>query len=188
MRFLDLCPWAEDLNIGRVYNEAVNLLPEDCWAVIRDGDTMWLPEEWGNQVAAVIDEAEREGFGFVGVMTNRLGSPDQLHKGKFSNRHGAKEHKNIADRRWEQHGSTIKPFHKRIGGPVMIFPKAVWEKVGGFREGRGIAPQTDSVFAKAIRRKGGKVGIAPGLYVQHLYRPDCREINDARHHYHHLQR
>ena len=49
----------------------------------------------------------------------------------------------------------------------MLFPKSVWEKVGGLKEK---SVHVDIEFTNAVRKKGGKVGIAQGLYVLHMYR------------------
>jgi hypothetical protein len=58
----------------------------------------------------------------------------------------------------------------------MLFTKKLWLAVGGFPEG-GIKIKgafIDYHFSKAVKDKGFKTGIAQGVYLIHLYRPDAK--------------
>ena len=63
---------------------------------------------------------------------------------------------------------------------MLMFPKSIWTKVGGFEEG-GIVDKNyhfhDYNFSMKVKKAGGKIGIAKGIYVFHLYRYEFRSCN-----------
>lgn len=152
-------------NIGGEYNKVISELPEDCWIVLRDGDTMFLTPDWGQQIKSII-EANPD-YDLIGCMTNRLSVKEQLSSGilvgedmPISN---LIRHSNDL---WFNEGVKVKSANL-VAGLCMIFPKSVWEKVGGFPEND---ITFDRVFCSKVLKSGGKIGIAKGLYIFHLYR------------------
>lgn len=150
-------------NIGGEYNQVISELPDDCWIVLRDGDTMFLTSDWGHQIKRII-EANPD-YDLIGCMTNRLGVPDQVDERMFEIE-DIGWHKIVASEEWEIEGTKVKT-SKLAAGLCMIFHKSTWAKVGGFPE---YDITFDRVFSDKVLKSGGKIGIAKGLYVFHLYR------------------
>lgn len=158
-------PWLSG-DIGGGLNAFVERLPEDAWVCLRDGDTIWLTPDWGDQVERVVAE-HGERFAVIGAMTNRLRSPHQLHGGIMSADPDIGRHRDIALKRWAEHGTAVQPLHRGVlAGMCLIFPKRVWTE-HPFEE-RSI--RYDLTFSMAVRAGGGRLGIALGLYLFHLYR------------------
>src|SRR5690606_3572329 len=78
-----LTPFATDGNIGKEYNAQIELIPENDWICIRDGDTCFTTPEsqWGKQIADII--RKHSDYALIGCMTNRLASNHQCYGGKF---------------------------------------------------------------------------------------------------------
>jgi len=158
-------PWQTG-NIGGGLNAFVDLLPDDAWVCLRDGDTLWLSPSWGEQVEQVV-AAHGDAFSVIGAMTNRLRSPLQLHGGLFSDEADIGRHRDIALQRWEEHGPLVQPLRAGVlAGMCLIFPKRVW-RAHPFVE-RSLL--FDQRFCGDVRAAGGQLGVALGLYLFHLYR------------------
>jgi len=176
-------PYSITKNIGRAYNEACDLAPDDAWICIRDGDTMFLQPNWGDIIHATVRD-HGEYYALVGCFMNRLADTHQLHQRTFNESSDIKEHMRIAQERHNQYRETIHPINSTqiIAGAFMLFPKWVWEKTP-FRENRA---DFDIWFNRDIRSAGsGMIGIIPGLYIFHLYR--MWAVNDPRHEVKHLK-
>lgn len=150
-------------NIGKAYNEAIAELPDDCWIVLRDGDTMFLTHDWGSQIEAIIKANPY--YDLITCMTNRLGISDQLLYGEI-NDYEIGDQIDVAKACWTNHGTEVVPA-KLAAGLCMIFHKSIWVKAKGFPEH---SITFDRVFSERVINNGGKIGIAKGLYIFHLYR------------------
>lgn len=157
-------PWKTG-NIGGGLNEAIALLPDDAWVCVRDGDTLFLTPQWGKQIEAVV-EAQREHYAVIGAMTNRLRSPEQLHGGRISDEVDIGVHVGIAKERWNAYGTAVRPLQDVAAGMLMIFSKQSW-RTHPFVE-KSI--YFDRLFCEEARSRGGRIGVALGLYLFHLYR------------------
>jgi len=167
-------PWLSG-NIGGGLNLFVERLPEDAWVCLRDGDTLWLTSDWGALVERVVAE-HGDQYSVIGCMTNRLRSPHQLHGGAFNQDPDIGHHREIALGRWVTHGTAIQPLPRGVlAGMCLIFPKRVWVE-HPFEE-RSI--HFDKTFCEAVRAGGGRLGIALGLYLFHLYRWGARNPSNA---------
>lgn len=162
MKIRYITPFALDKNIGKAYNEAISELPDDCFVVLRDGDTMFLTPEWGNQIEQIIKA--NQDYDVITCMTNRISLKDCLPDGQFIDE-DIKGHILFAKNMWSWHQwgvkeTTVAP------GMLMIFHKSTWAK-HKFKENSIIF---DRQFSNDVIRSGGKIGVAKGLYIFHLYR------------------
>jgi hypothetical protein len=164
MKIHYITPFATDKNIGREYNARIEELPDDCWIVLRDGDTLFLTPNWGAQIEAII-QRHKDSFGVISCVTNRLRGLHQLHNHTFSECGDISKHVNIANALQEDYFDEVQSTDS-IAGLCMIFSKETW-KAHPFKEN---TLKFDSLFCSAIRKAGGKIGIAKGLYLFHLYR------------------
>lgn len=151
-------------NIGGIYNKCISELPDDCFVCIRDGDTMFLTPDWGHHIKEIIDE--NKDFDLITCVTNRVGLNTHTCGEYFFNCTDISEHIDHCKTRRtafknEVTKSNIAP------GYFMIFHKSLWKKVGGFKEN---SITFDKIFSNKVLNSGGKIGIATGLYIFHLYR------------------
>ena len=157
-------PWLAG-DIGGGLNATIGCLPDDAWICVRDGDTMFLSSRWGEEIEQIVAANHR--YELIGCMTNRLRAPYQLHGGVLSDEPDIGKHLQIAQERWTTHGTQVAPLRAGpIAGMLMLFPKRVWERHQFVQ--RSI--YFDQDFTASVRAHGGRVGVALGLYLFHLYR------------------
>jgi len=66
-------PYRADANLGAAYNEFMDLLPADAWAVFLDHDAMPTTGKWHAQFEEAI--AFKPDAGAFVAMSNRIASP-----------------------------------------------------------------------------------------------------------------
>ena len=161
-----------DKDLGKALNNVIECLPDDYWICSRDADTLIMDTSSFTKQCEEI--AAKNEYGLVSCMTNRLGLPHQLIDGRSQPEHSININREIhrAKALAKQYGAQVNETEKEVAGIMMLFPKSVWNDVGGFREGGIIFGHQllDNVFYEAVRDKGYRVGIAPGIYLFHLYR------------------
>jgi hypothetical protein len=162
MKIHYITPFSSDGNIGKEYNERISELPDDCYIVLRDGDTMFLRSDFGKHIEQII--LDNPDYKLITCMTNRIGLPGLCVKDMFDE-YNLLKHLNKANELYEQNGTKVKPC-LIAPGMLMIFHKSVWQKVK-FKE-KSI--YFDKEFSAGVRRLKMTIGYATGLYLLHLYR------------------
>ncbi len=159
-------PYSTDKNIGKGLNEFCELVPDDDWICLQDGDMMYLTSDWGKQIEDVVKGVGNE-FGLIGCVTNRLGRSIQR-IGEMNNDHDILNHYKIANEIKENNYGIVEDItdKKFIAGLFMLFPKSVWKECKFVENSISF----DDSFSKLVRSKGYKLGLMKGLYVYHLYR------------------
>jgi hypothetical protein len=159
-------PFDTTKNIGRALNEFCALVPSpEDWICLRDGDSMFLLPDWGNQVEDII-QANKDHYDLIGCMTNRLRGTHQLHKGVCSNNMDMRDHYHIATQLKADQGICVERTLSGIAGVCMLFQRKVWDKVK-FKEN---CINFDTVFSKELLKAKMRIGVAKGLYCLHSYR------------------
>lgn len=157
-------PYSRTKNFGKAINDFCEIVPDDQdWIVIQDGDMMYLDPYYGTKIHAII-EANKDRFALFGCMTNRLGSPHQLHNGQISEDHNILNHIEIA----KQYSGLKCLEVDGIAGVFMAFQKSTWKKAGRFIMNDF---SFDTMFCNKVKELGLKIGLMQGLYVYHQYRP-----------------
>ncbi len=158
-------PYAIDKNIGREYNHACSLVPDNQWICITDQDTMFLRPDTKKQIQDVVNE-NNDVYDLMGCMTNRLGLMHQCHKGQPDEDPNVFNHMKIADMLHVEHYRQVHGINHVIGGMLMLFPKSTWTRYP-FKE-NSLSFDTD--FCQRILVDKGRIGIMKGVYLFHLYR------------------
>ncbi len=164
MKIHYLTPYSIEKNIGKAYNEACELVPDGDWICLRDGDTMFLTPEWGQHIQQIAEVAIQSNYALVGCMTNRLATNSRQIIGEYDN-HDIKYHHMGAINRRELYGNEIIDFQHVLAAHFLLFPRSTWDKVK-------FAEKTvhfDTLFSNSVA-KWGKLGLATGLYIYHMYR------------------
>jgi hypothetical protein len=152
-------------DIGGGLNAAIEPLPDDAWICARDGDTLFLTPTWGKLVEQIVEQ-NGDDYAVIGCMTNRLRAPYQLHGGKLSEEADIGVHVQIAQQRQQTYGASVQAVSGPVAGLCLIFRKATWARHPFVT--RSI--YFDQFFCDAARSNHGRVGVALGLYLFHLYR------------------
>jgi len=165
-----ITPGKADLNFGKAINDVIEFVPNEDWICLRDIDT--LPLHHRVFFKQCEDIAESGEYDLVSCMTNRLGVKYQLHNGELSDNFDIRHHLQIAYDRYDKYGSNVDEAEGNIAGVMMLFSKQTWEDVGRFKEG-GVQVNgsfLDCIFSSTVKKIGGKIGIAKGIYLFHTYR------------------
>jgi GT2 family glycosyltransferase len=161
---LCMTPYAADMNLGRAYNEAMELLPDDAWAVFLDHDAWWTTKTWHRQWAEAI--AFRPDAGVIVACTNRIAAPWQQ-VGDRDN-HDVAHHRAFGAERAKTHRSLLDTTDtKGFGGVAFAISKRTWTLIGGARDGMFCV---DHHLHFACRKAGLRVYLHEGLYVYHWRR------------------
>lgn len=177
-----ITPSRTDRNLGRAINDIIKGIPSHDWICVRDMDTLVLDTASFTEQCELI--AKQGEYDLVSCVTNRLGLEHQLYKGKISNNPDISYHKGIAEDVYKG-GVVVKPTEKEVAGLMHLYPKTVWEQVGGYPEGFIVYEDQliDYKFYKSVRDKGFRVGICESIYLFHLYRwgKDTRSLEAKLH-------
>lgn len=177
-----ITPARSDKKYGLAINDIVKHLPDSDWICLRDIDTIPLNHA---ELIPQLEQIVREHGGTYdcfGAITNDLGLNYQLNQGRLLRTYDLEEHRAITYQLREKFGTQVDPNrHYHIGGFFMLFSKKIWDKVGGFvdevyKDGHFF----DYHFCKAIKKSGGKIGIAKGVYIYHFCRYG-KERGDFKH-------
>lgn len=155
-----MIPFREDCNLGKAYNEALELLPDGAWAIFQDHDAMPTTPHWFRQFREAIDFLPDAGA-FV-ACTNRIASPWQQVGDAKSN--DIAWHRKFGAERAKLRTLLDISGTKGFGGVLFAVSKTAWREVGGFADGLGCV---DHSLHFGLQRIGRKVYLHEGLYVFH---------------------
>jgi len=131
--------WVRDGNLSTVWNELIRKSDAE-YICLLNTDTV-VQKMWLN---TLLNTFENTKVGAVGPISNRAGGYqggwEKAHKGKIE-------------------ANTLSGF-------CLVFPKKVWEEVGGFNEKYHLYGE-DSEFTSEIRKKGYKLIIRNDVFVYH---------------------
>lgn len=158
-----MMPFSTEMNLGKAYNEAIALLPEDAWACFLDHDAIWTTREWYRQIEEAIRTVPDAGA--LTACTNRIAPPWQQ-VGDRDN-HDMARHRRFGAARLKVRTLLDVTDTKGMGGVVMVISKRAWKLAGGFVDG---ILCVDHHMHFALRDLGLKIWLIEGLYVYHWRR------------------
>lgn len=172
-----ITPADKDKNLGKAINDLVRHLPETDWICLRDIDT--IPPDHVSFIQICDEIATRGDFDLVGCYANRIGLRLQQAQGKLDDNPNFQYHIDLARDKAGIFGSSVvdlpktnNPEEYTIAGMMMLFPKWLWTKVGGFPEGAIMIKGQfiDYIFSQKCIKTGARIGLAEGIYLFHTYR------------------
>lgn len=169
MNIYNFIAYDTDKNLGRSYNQCVQLLEDDDWFVFLDHDALFVQRDWYLYLRRIIKDNSQ--YDLFTCSTNRIGCPWQRIQGIDYDNHDIRYHKEIGRQLLEKDLNIIDVTSAsvKLSGVVMISNKKSWDKVGGAKDGfLGV----DNNLHDKYREKDMKVGFIPSLYVYHFYRGD----------------
>lgn len=160
--------WPGDL--GQAYNNCMQILGEDDWAVFLDADAYFSTKRWYDQIEQLIKTYPDAGL--FAAKTNRLHNQIQLVDCDRDN-HDIKYHRAIGKKLEEENWCKVTDVgtDHPIGGLVFVISKKVWNRVK-FIPATRLVNGTDNAFHEAVINLGLKAYLMEGFYVYHWYRYD----------------
>lgn len=158
---LCMTPFRMDKNLGRAYNESMELLGSDDWAVFLDHDAWWTTPRWYSQISSAIKAVPNGTFTAV---TNNIASSWQRAKANGLNSEDISQHRRIGTALLQNESILDVTNTAGIGGVVIVISKMNWKLIGGFVDGMFCV---DHQMHYALRAAGQKIYLIEGLYVYH---------------------
>lgn len=156
-------PFRRDKNLGRAYNETMELLPDDAWACFVDHDATFTTPHWYAQLEEAI--AFRPDAGCFTAVTNRIASKWQRPSGYPQHDH-ILGHRDFGEvlRKSNRYLLDITPT-KGFGGVLTLISKRAWREAGGYADGMYCCDH--SIFFR-LKERGRRIYLIEGLYLYHV--------------------
>jgi GT2 family glycosyltransferase len=158
-------PFDLEANLGRAYNAAMALVPDEGWACFLDHDMMLTTREWYRQLVEVI--AFRPDAGLFTAATNRIGATWQRAPEADVDNHDIAYHRRLGQARLARRTLLDVTETHGYGGVLTCLSKDAWRAAGGFVDGMLCV---DHQMHFALRRVGRPVFLLESLYVYHWRR------------------
>jgi len=168
-----MTPYASDRNLGRAYNEAMDRLRADDWAVFIDHDAMNTTREWGRLIEEAI-AFQPDAGAFVAV-TNRIDATWQRARESNQDNHDIGYHTSIGTARLKKRTLLDITDTKGFGGVCFAVSRRSWLDAGGFANGLLCV---DHSLHFGLQRAGRTVWLMENLYVYHRRRAFVGKLPD----------
>ena len=164
---IPFAPASYKQNLGKVYNDYMEMLADDEWALFLDHDAMFTDPDWYTQIKDVI--RGNPDYGLFTCKTSRINNPFQRHGG-HEYTHDLNYHLKVGQNLSNEKYALVSDvtFGKSISGVILLISKKVWKQAPFINGFLGV----DNKIHHAVRLAGKKVGIIEGLYTYHFYRGD----------------
>jgi GT2 family glycosyltransferase len=160
-------PFAEDKNLGKVYNQAFEDVDERDWVCLLDHDVLLLTPD----VIRIMGEYTRSypETGIFTCFTNRIHplSFDQLLDGKINESTCIKYHSERAYNQ-KRFGVQVTEINHVISGFLMLISKKTWREIKFSESGKCLGVDND--FSASVLEIGKKIYRMDSVYVFHTYR------------------
>ena len=170
-------PWNSNKNIGKSYNETMNLVGTNDWICFLDGDAVHTTSFFGIRIEETV--AKNPQYSLFTCYTNRIGCQYQIAPNVDKNTNDQEYHRNFGENMWNKFNTEVMDVTKQspMSGVLLLVKKSSWESVGGFKEEKMLSVDND-IHIK-FTKHGFKSGLMKGIYVQHWYRGG--DINNKKH-------
>lgn len=164
--------YALDMRYGKQLNRHIERLPDDCWVLVLDHDTMFLTPHWFRTVSNAIvtygDETD-----LFSCQVNRIGNAKRCYNGEFSNDMNIENHVKIATMLERTQAHKCEEIQDRIAaGVFLLFKKSLWQnnKFDDFPIIHKIDDRLTSFDVRFCEGIKGSMKKILGLYMWHSYR------------------
>jgi len=167
-RIFHSIPWNSDKNIGKSYNETMQLVRSNDWVCFLDGDAVHTTHFFGKRIEEVVNQNPE--YSLLTCYTNRVACPYQVHPNVDKTTDDQRYHREFGEKVWleNQHQVFDVTNNSPMSGVLLLIKKSAWEIVGGFKEDKMLTVDNDIHFK--IKNAKMKAGLMKGIYVQHWYR------------------
>ena len=120
-------PYSFNLKLLDAIVQCMDLLKPVDWAVIMDGDTMFLQPDFGHQIQCHIESHPEAGL--FTCLASRCHYSIQVPPGVDMNNDSVRYHKLIASLQQDLHPGETAEINRRIAGHLMVIKKSTWDKI-----------------------------------------------------------
>lgn len=173
MKVHHLTPYALDKNLGKAYNEAMDLIPEGDTACITDYDVLFLTPDGP---AIVAEYARLFPDAMLVCYTNRI-HPTSKQLADNPNNDRVKNHIQVAEQQ-KRFLYQVTELKENVSGFLMALPKKIWQDHPFDQTGGCLG--VDTLYWKRLVKAKVKILRMDGLYVWHTYRL-ATNIHDKSH-------
>jgi glycosyltransferase involved in cell wall biosynthesis len=167
--FIAYAPRTYDMNLGRCYNDYMEMVEDDnAYVLFIDHDAVLLHPSWRQIVQEVMQKHLNETALFI-VHTNRINNPYQR-LNLLENNHQLTDNTQYAKFIGDEFGASTTECAKwpSSSGVVLMLKKSTW-RTHKFSDG---FLKVDNNIHISLRTDGDKVYLMNGLYAYHFYRAD----------------
>jgi hypothetical protein len=156
-------------NLGKAYNQAMQIIPDGDWACITDLDVLFLTPDAGNIIYNYASQIKEPQNCFLTCFTNRIHplAKDQLLNAIVNEDDSMKNHIMIAEEQ-KKHLYKTSVTKGSISGLLMLMHKDFWKQIQFNEDNKCLG--VDSDLVKRTRSQGKQILRMDGLYVWHTYR------------------
>jgi len=167
-RIFHSIPWNSNKNIGKSYNETMELVNSDDWVCFLDGDAVHSTHFFGSRIEETV--MSNPEYSLFTCYTNRVNCKYQIPNNVDITINDQAYHRSFGEKIWFDYGTNVIDITNNVelSGVLILLQKSAWERVGGFKEERMLSIDND--IHRKIRHLGERVGLMQGIYVQHWYR------------------
>lgn len=169
-------PYCLEKNLGKAYNEAMRLIPDEDWMCYLDYDAMLLTPD----APAILHEyaTRYPDAGLLTAYTNRIHqTSQQLLHGQINENDSMRWHLQQAIKQ-KENLYQVTPIRRNVSGFLMLVSKKTWQEHPFAETGECLGIDTD--YWKRLREAERPMYRMDGLYVFHTYRM-LNGINDKTH-------
>jgi hypothetical protein len=164
-------PYSLEKKLLRAIDDCFNLLQDDDWAVLMDGDIMFLRSDFGRDIQEYIKLFPETAL--FTCYASRCHYSCQVRSGTDMDNDSILYHKEQADRIHDELHLKVKRIQRKIAGHLMVMKKSTWlrirERVFTLARDKEILG-VDTKISQAIMEKGMIINLMRGIYVMHYLR------------------
>jgi GT2 family glycosyltransferase len=163
-------PYSIEKNIGRHYNDCMELVGDEEFGIFVDGDTIFTTTNFGHQIQDIIKQ-NPDCRAFTGV-TNRVNCKWQIAPGVDQDNNDILYHRRFGKllQQQQQHKLSDHTDEQPMSGFLIALRHDLWWEMGGFLEQGMIGIDND--FHRRVANAGARIYCADGLYLFHWYMGD----------------
>ena len=166
MRIHAVTPYRDDRNLGKAYNEAFQLIPDDDYLLITDYDVLFLLPDTIRHCYQYVKQYPEADM-FVCVTNRTYATNAQRYNDEVSENDSIRHHIQVA-RKCAEKIPQATQLYRTISGFLMLIPKRTWNRVKFTEDLKCLG--VDSLFSQELINRRMKILRMDGIYVWHTYR------------------
>lgn len=158
-------PYREDRNLGKAYNDAFSLIPDEDYLCITDYDVLLLLPDTIRHLYAYVN-AYPDADMFVCYANRTFATNAQIY-GQVSEDADIRNHIKIA-KETAKKIPAVTEIKQNVSGFLMLIPKRTWNEIKFTEDMKCLG--VDTLFSQKMLNAGKKILRMDGVYVWHTYR------------------
>ena len=164
-------PFTLDFKLLDAIDQCMNLLQSDDWAVLMDGDTMFLQPDFGHRIQRHIERHPEAGL--FTCYASRCHYSIQVRPRVDIENDSIRYHNLIATNLAENKAGQVKEINRLIAGHLMVIRKSTWSRNLPTIQRTAVDKKVlgvDTKISKAVLAVGLKILLMEDIYLSHYCR------------------